>query len=61
MTIIGHSLVTMTKMDLECSVCGGKVIAPDDALKGEIVGCEDCGLEPWSVQKIGWESIQCSL
>ncbi len=38
-------------MDLECSVCGGKVIAPDDALKGEIISCEDCGLD-YEIQEV---------
>ena len=32
-------------MNLECGMCGGKVMTPDDALKGEIVSCEDCGLD----------------
>ena len=33
------------KMNMECKMCGGKVIVPDDALKGEIVSCGDCGLD----------------
>ncbi|MCL5679655.1 MAG: hypothetical protein M1301_05490 [Candidatus Thermoplasmatota archaeon] len=38
-------------MDLECTMCGGKVVAPDDALKGEIVSCGDCGLD-YEIQEV---------
>jgi alpha-aminoadipate carrier protein LysW len=39
------------KMNLECTMCGGKVVAPDDALKGEIVSCGDCGLD-YEIQEV---------
>jgi hypothetical protein len=30
-------------MEAECKIFGGKVSAPEDAIKGEIVSCSDCG------------------
>ena len=30
---------------IECPVCGAEVIAPDDAILGELLDCEDCGTE----------------
>jgi alpha-aminoadipate carrier protein LysW len=29
----------------ECPVCGAEIILEDDAEKGEIITCEDCGSE----------------
>jgi alpha-aminoadipate carrier protein LysW len=28
-----------------CETCGGEIEVPNDAIKGEIVSCPDCGLE----------------
>lgn len=32
-------------MKTVCDVCGGEIDVPDDAIKGEIVSCPDCGSE----------------
>ncbi|MGB9727071.1 MAG: alpha-aminoadipate/glutamate carrier protein LysW/ArgW [Nitrososphaeria archaeon] len=32
-------------MKTSCEVCGGEIDVPDDAIKGEIVSCPDCGSE----------------
>ncbi|MCL5803275.1 MAG: alpha-aminoadipate/glutamate carrier protein LysW/ArgW [Thermoplasmataceae archaeon] len=32
-------------MNIECSMCGGKVPVPEDVIKGEVVSCTDCGLD----------------
>lgn len=32
-------------MKTVCEVCGGDIEVPDDAIKGEIVSCPDCGSE----------------
>ena len=32
-------------MQLTCPVCGGKVEVPDDAIPGEILEHEDCGIQ----------------
>ena len=29
----------------ECPECGAKVALPDDVMDGEIIECEDCGVE----------------
>jgi alpha-aminoadipate carrier protein LysW len=28
-----------------CGICGGEIDVPNDAIKGEIVSCPDCGTE----------------
>jgi alpha-aminoadipate carrier protein LysW len=28
-----------------CETCGGEIEVPNDAIKGEIVSCPDCGTE----------------
>lgn len=32
-------------MEKECEICGGKIILPSDVIQGEIVSCQDCGLD----------------
>lgn len=32
-------------MKTTCEICSGEVEVPDDAIKGEIVSCPDCGTE----------------
>ncbi|MGD0329294.1 MAG: alpha-aminoadipate/glutamate carrier protein LysW [Nitrososphaeria archaeon] len=32
-------------MKTVCETCGGEIEVPDDAIKGEIVSCPDCGTE----------------
>jgi alpha-aminoadipate carrier protein LysW len=39
-------------MNANCAECGGSVPVADDALKGEIVSCPDCGTE-FEVKEMG--------
>jgi alpha-aminoadipate carrier protein LysW len=32
-------------MKTSCESCGGEINVPEDAIKGEIVSCPDCGSE----------------
>lgn len=32
-------------MKTSCGICGGEIDVPNDAIKGEIVSCPDCGTE----------------
>lgn len=33
------------EMQTECNVCGGNITIPSDVIQGEIVSCQDCGLD----------------
>lgn len=43
-------------MEKECSVCGGNIAIQSDVIKGEIVGCQDCGLE-FEIQSIDNDTV----
>ena len=48
----------MTVRELECPECGAVVTLPEDVMQGEIVSCDECGVEWEIVQGEPWELVR---